>query len=372
MNCPPAEQSCYTASLHTFTLRTMKQEKLGNSDISVSRICLGTMTWGEQNTEGEAFAQMDYALDRGVNFWDTAELYPVPPREQTTGLTETFIGNWFARSRRRSEVVLATKVTGRSNRSWVRGGRETRLNREQINAALEGSLKRLQTDCIDLYQLHWPDRRLGLWGEGNGSYLHKAEEDEIAIEETLEVLAELVKQGKVRAIGLSNETPWGLAQFLELSRSRGLPRVVSMQNSYSLLNRIYEGGLSEFAFREQVGLLAYSPLGMGSLSGKYRDGKRPQGSRMARFPGFMPRYQKPLVEEAIERYCQLAREFDLTPTQLALGFVNTRPFLGSNIVGATSLAQLEENIDCSQVEISAELEEEIDRIHALCKSPAAA
>ena len=350
----------------------MKKEKLGNSEISVSKICLGTMTWGEQNTEGEAFAQMDYALERGVNFWDTAELYPVPPRAETTGRTETYIGNWFARGRRRGEVVLASKVTGRSNRAWVRGGRETRLDREQINAAIDASLKRLQTDYIDLYQVHWPDRRLGLWGEGDGSYVHKGEADEIAIEETLQVLGDLVKAGKVRAIGLSNETPWGLAQYLQLSQCDDFPRVVSVQNSYSLVNRIYEGGLSEFAFRERVGLLAYSPLGMGSLSGKYRGGERPEGSRMALFPNFMPRYQKPLVEEAIDRYCRLAGDFGLSPTQLALGFVNTRPFVSSNIVGATSLAQLEENIDSIDVDISPELEQEINRIHALCKNPAAA
>ena len=350
----------------------MKQLKLGNSIIKVSKICLGTMTWGEQNSQSEAFAQMDYALERGVNFWDTAEMYPVPPREETVGETERYIGNWFARSGRRSEVVLASKVTGRSNRSWVRGGQETRLNRAQIRQAIEGSLQRLQTDYIDLYQVHWPDRRLGLWGEGNGSYVNKENDDEVAISETLETLAELVHEDKIRAIGLSNETPWGLSQYLRLSDTVGLPRVVSMQNSYSLINRIYEGGLSEFAHREQVGLLAYSPLGMGTLSGKYRAGDRPAGSRMGRFPGFMQRYQSPLVEEAIERYCQLAADVGLTPTQLALGFDNSSPFVASNIIGATTLAQLRENIDSMDVEIGPDIEQEVNRIHALCKNPAAA
>lgn len=350
----------------------MKQVKLGSSGISVSRICLGTMTWGEQNSEPDAFAQMDYALERGVNFWDTAEMYPVPPRAETQGETERYIGNWFARNGRRTEVVLASKVTGRSNRSWVRGGRETRLDREQIRQAIEGSLRRLKTDYIDLYQVHWPDRRLGLWGEGNGSYVHKGADEEIAISETLEALAELVREGKVRAIGVSNETPWGLSRYLQLADTVGLPRVVSIQNSYSLINRIYEGGLSEFAFREQVGLLAYSPLGMGALSGKYQGGARPASSRMARFPGFMQRYQSPLVEKAIDAYSRLAADAGLTPTQLALGFVNTRPFVVSNIIGATSIEQLQENIDSIEVEIDAALEEKINQIHAACKSPAAA
>ena len=350
----------------------MEQVKLGTSGISVSRICLGTMTWGEQNTEQEAFAQMDYALERGVNFWDTAEMYPVPPRAATQGETERYIGHWFARNGRRDEVILASKVTGRSNRSWVRGGRETRLDRSQVREALEGSLKRLQTDYIDLYQVHWPDRRLGLWGEGNGSYIHKDGHDEISISETLEALGELVREGKIRAVGVSNETPWGLGRYLHLAATAGLPRVVSIQNSYSLINRIYETGLSEFAFREQVGLLAYSPLGMGALSGKYRGGARPASSRMGLYPEFMQRYQSPLVEKAIEAYASLAAEHGLTPTQLALGFVNTRPFVSSNIIGATSVEQLQENIDSIEVGIDAALEEKINRIHAVCKSPAAA
>jgi aryl-alcohol dehydrogenase-like predicted oxidoreductase len=350
----------------------MKYSKLGNSKISVSRICLGTMTWGEQNSRVQAFEQMNFALERGVNFWDTAEMYAIPVSEKTAGETERYIGDWFKQNGRRDEVVLASKVTGRSDRSWIRGGNETRLSREQINSAVEGSLQRLKTDYIDLYQVHWPDRLLGLWGEGSGSYIHKSDTDEIEISETLEALSDLVKAGKIRHIGVSNETPWGLSQYLQAATNTSLARVQSIQNSYSLLNRIFEGGLSEFAYREQVGLLAYSPLGMGSLSGKYSDGTRPKSSRMAKFPQFMNRYQTPLAEQAIERYCKLARDFSMTPTQLALGFVNSRPFLTSNIIGATTIDQLEENIDSIEVGISNELEAEIDRIHRLCKNPAAA
>lgn len=350
----------------------MKYKKLGNSEIAVSMICLGTMTWGEQNSQAEAFEQMDYALERGVNFWDTAEMYSIPANEKTAGETERYIGNWFAQNGRRNEVILATKVTGRSDRSWVRGGQETRLSREQINQAVDGSLRRLKTDYIDLYQVHWPDRRLGLWGEGNGSYVHKDNSNEIAISETLEAMSSLIKAGKIRTIGISNETPWGLNQYLTLSEIQGLPRVVSIQNSYSLLNRVFEGGLSEFSYRENIGLLPYSPLGMGSLSGKYLNGHKPKQSRMGKYPEFMQRYQAPLAEKAIERYCRLAQEFSMTPAQLALGFVNSRPFVTSNIIGATSMKQLEENINSVNVEITAELIGEINRIHTLCKNPAAA
>ena len=350
----------------------MKYTNLGNSDINVSRICLGSMTWGEQNSQTDAFEQMEYALERGVNFWDTAEMYPAPANEKTAGESERCIGNWFARSGRRDEVVIATKVTGRSNRSWIRAGQETRLSRDQINEAVDGSLQRLKTDYIDLYQVHWPDRPLGLWGEGGGSYVHKDNADEIAISETLGAMSDLITAGKIRTIGVSNETPWGLSQYLFSAETRGLPRVVSCQNSYSLLNRVFEGGLSEFSYRENIGLLPYSPLGMGSLSGKYLNGEKPEQSRMKKFPEFMQRYQAPLAERAIEMYCSLAREFSLTPTRLALGFVNSRPFVTSNIVGATTITQLAENIDSINVEITPELEDEINRIHLLCKNPAAA
>ncbi|MGB5705665.1 MAG: aldo/keto reductase [Arenicellales bacterium] len=350
----------------------MKYNKLGNSDLNVSPICLGTMTWGEQNTQEQAFEQMDYALSRGVNFWDAAEMYPVPVDQNTAGDTERIIGNWFEQNGRREEVILATKVMGHSDRTWMRDGMNPRLNRQQIEKALDDSLKRLKTDYIDLYQVHWPDRPLGLFGEGNGSYVHKDSDDEVAISETLEALGALVHAGKIRAIGISNETPWGTSQYLQAATSMNLPRIVSIQNSYSLINRIFEGGLSEFCYRENIGLLAYSPLGMGTLSGKYVKGKVPPHSRMDQFPQFMQRYQTPEAEQAIKRYVQLAQDHSMTPTQLALGFVNTRPFVSSNIIGATAIEQLRENIDSVEVEISNEMETEINQIHLLCKNPAAA
>ncbi len=349
----------------------MKFRQLGSSGINVSAICLGTMTWGEQNTRDEAFQQMDFALDNGVNFWDAAEMYPVPVQAETAGDTERCIGNWLTKNGRRDEVVLATKVIGRSDRAWVRDGQETRVNREQINQAVDGSLRRLNTDYIDLYQVHWPDRRMGLWGEGDGSYVHKEEVDEVSVLETMDALAELVKAGKVRALGVSNETPWGIAQYLQASRYHGYPEIVSIQNSYSLLNRVYEMGLSEFSYREGIGLLAYSPLAMGTLSGKYAQNAVPKGSRMALFPEFMHRYQTPMGEQAISAYIQLAQDFSLTPTQLALGFVNTRPFMTSNIIGATTIQQLKENIESIEVTISDELEQAVHAIHRVCKNPAA-
>jgi len=349
----------------------MKYCKLGDSGIDVSLICLGTMTWGEQNTREEALAQMDYALERGVNFWDAAEMYPVPPRKETQGETERCIGDWFRRTRRRHDVVLATKVTGRSDRLWIREGRETRVNRTQIIEAINGSLERLNTDYIDLYQIHWPDRRLGLWGEAGASYVHKQTEEETPILETMQTMTELVDSGKVRRVGVSNETPWGISQYLEASK-QGCKRIVSIQNSYSLLNRVYEHGLSEYAFREDIGLLAYSPLAMGSLSGKYIDGKIPGGSRKALFPNFLTRYESEQAKQCIAQYAQLAQNHSLDPVDMALAFVNTRPFVTSNIIGATNLDQLKQNIDSIDIKLSNELEGAIQAIHMRCKHPAAA
>ena len=349
----------------------MKYKKLGHTDIDVSLICLGTMTWGEQNTQSEAFEQMDYALDHGVNFWDGAEMYPVPTKAETSGETERCIGNWFAKNGRRDEVVLATKITGRSDRNWIRDGKETRISPEQINAAINSSLERLQTDYVDLYQVHWPDRKMGLWGAGGGAYVHKDEEDEVAILEAMETLTELVKSGKVRTIGISNETPWGVAQYLEAANYHDCERIVSIQNSYSLLNRNYEVHLSEYSYREDIGLLAYSPLAMGTLSGKYQHGAIPENSRLALFPEFLERYQTPFAKKSIDDYIQLANDFSMTPTELALGFVNTRPFMTSNIIGATSIEQLDENIKSINVDISEELENAIHHIHMQSKNPAA-
>ncbi len=349
----------------------MKYRELGESGIQVSLICLGTMTWGEQNTREEALAQMDYALEHGVNFWDAAEMYPVPPRKETQGDTERCIGDWLKRTGRRHDVVLATKVTGRSDRSWIRDVRETRVNRAQIIAAIHGSLKRLNTDYIDLYQIHWPDRRLGLWGEAGASYVHKQTADETPILEAMETMTELVNSGKVRCIGVSNETPWGVSQYLEASK-QGCQRIVSVQNSYSLLNRVYEHGLSEYAFREGIGLLAYSPLAMGSLSGKYIGGRTPAGSRKALFPNFLTRYESEQAKECIVQYARLAESHSLHPADMALAFVNSRPFVTSNIIGATNPDQLKQNIDSVDLTLSDELETAIQAIHLRCKHPAAA
>ena len=336
----------------------MKFRKLGNTDLDVSVICLGTMTWGQQNNEQEAFEQMDYALEHGVNFFDTAEMYPVPPTANTQGLTEVHIGKWFASRKTRDKVILATKVAGPAEwLSYLRNG--SGLDRNNIESAVESSLKRLQTDYIDLYQLHWPARNTNFFGQL--AYKH-LEDDSTPIEETLEVLKGLVDSGKVRYVGLSNETPWGVMEFVRLAEQKGLPRMVSIQNPYNLLNRTFEIGLSEVAHREQVGLLAYSPLAFGALSGKYLNGQRPQGARMTLFDRFT-RYLSDKAELAIERYVDLARKHNLDPSQMALAYVNTRPFLTSNIIGATTMKQLKDNIDSINLELSEDVLNGIEEIH---------
>ena len=339
----------------------MQYKKLGNTDIDVSLVCLGTMTWGQQNTQEEGFEQMDYALEQGVNFFDTAELYSIPPKAETQGSTETIIGNWFNKNGNRNEIILATKVAGRSGMKWFRGG-ETRLNKKNIEEAIEGSLKRLQTDYIDLYQLHWPDRALNIFGGGLGLYKHY-ELESIPIEETLEVLAEIVKTGKVRHIGLSNETPWGLSEFLNISEKKSYPRVQSVQNAYNLLNRNYENGMSEFFHRSEVGLLAYSPLAQGYLSGKYLDGKLPEGSRTKLF-GRGQRYETPSAESSIRKYVNLAEQSNLDPSLMANAFVNSRDFVTSNIIGATTMDQLRLAIESEQTKLSDDILEELDKIHS--------
>ncbi|MEE2695280.1 MAG: NADP(H)-dependent aldo-keto reductase [Pseudomonadota bacterium] len=338
----------------------MKYKNLGNTNIKVSLICLGTMTWGEQNSEKEGFEQMDYALSEGVNFFDTAELYPVPPKKATWGSTESIIGKWLKSRKCRSKIILASKVTGRSGMKWFRN-KETRLDKEQINKAIDGSLKRLNTDYIDLYQLHWPDRKSNFFGKLG--YKHEDESDFIDIKTQLEVVAENIKVGKIRYLGLSNETPWGLMKFLSVSEKYNLPRVVSVQNPYSLLNRSYEVGMAEISIREQCGLLAYSPLAFGMLTGKYDSGAKPDGARLTLYGDMFTRYTKPKGLKYSEKFNDLAKKNNLTPTQMALSFVNGRDFLTSNIIGATNLIQLKENIQSFKIELSDDLQEEIENIH---------
>ncbi|WP_373531721.1 NADP(H)-dependent aldo-keto reductase [Vampirovibrio sp.] len=345
----------------------METRSLGNTDIKVSLIGLGTMTWGEQNTEAEAHAQMDYALAQGVNFFDTAEVYPVPIRQETSGLTETYIGTWLAARKCRDQVVLASKVAGPSERITYLRAVEPRLNRVNIEQAIEGSLKRLQTDYLDLYQLHWPDRNTNFFGQLG--YTHNPSETLTPIEETLYVLSDLVKAGKIRAVGLSNETPWGVSQFLKLSETLNLPRVVSIQNPYSLLNRSFEVGLAEMAIREKVGLLAYSPMAFGLLSGKYQNGQKPSGSRLALFGEYFDRYASPQALSAAKAYIELAHKNGLTPAQMSLAFVNRQPFVSSNIIGATSLAQLKENIESAALQLSDAVLADIEAIHTQHPNP---
>ncbi|MFJ4374760.1 NADP(H)-dependent aldo-keto reductase [Pseudomonas japonica] len=344
----------------------MEKRQLGNSGIAVSAIALGTMTWGEQNSESEAFEQIQVAREAGVNFIDTAEMYPVPPIAKTYGETERIIGNYFARFGGREQWVLASKVAGPQRIEHIRGG-TARLDRANITAALEDSLKRLQTDYLDLYQLHWPDRQTNFFGQLG--YVHDANEEAIAIEETLEVLDDLVKAGKIRHIGLSNETPWGVARFLHLAETRGWPRAVSIQNPYSLLNRSYEVGLAEISIRENVGLLAYSPLAFGVLSGKYLNGAQPAKGRLTLFDRFQ-RYNNPQVERATAAYVALAREHGVDPAQLALAYVTSRPFLTSNIIGATTLEQLQSNLASVEVQLTEELLQGIEAIHVQQPNPA--
>jgi len=348
----------------------LKYRKLGRTDLEVSLIGLGTMTWGEQNTEAEAHEQLDYALSRGVNLVDTAEMYPVPPKPETQGRTEAYIGTWLAKTGRRKDIVLASKVAGPvrdpKRPGHIRDGK-TYLDRKNLTEALDASLKRLQTDYLDLYQLHWPDRTTTTFGRPYYPYVD--DEHTVPIAETLEVLQDFVRQGKVRHIGVSNETPWGVAQFLKHAEVDKLPRIASIQNPYSLLNRTYELGLSEFSHHEDVGLLAYSPLAMGMLCGKYLDGAKPAGARLTLFTRFT-RYSNPESEAATRDYVELARARGLSPTHLALAFVNERPFVTSNLIGATNLEQLKENIDSVDVGIDEDLWKAIDEIHTRHPNPA--
>ncbi|MCL7939481.1 NADP(H)-dependent aldo-keto reductase [Halomonas sp. ATCH28] len=342
----------------------MQTRPLGDTGIEVSRLCLGTMTFGEQNSEAEAHEQLDRAVAFGIDFIDTAEMYPVPPVAETQGRTESYIGSWLKRRGSRDDVIIATKASG-PGLEHVRGG--PRLTREHLHQAIDDSLARLQTDYVDLYQLHWPDRKANFFGRLG--YEHDDEEDSTPLEETLSALKELVDAGKVRAIGLSNDTPWGVMRALHLADTLGLPRVASIQNPYSLLNRTFEVGLAEIAHRERVGLLAYSPLAFGMLSGKYLDGARPAGARLTLFERFQ-RYTNPLAEEATAAYVQIARDHDLDPARMALAYVNSRPFLTSNIIGATTMEQLESNLLSESLRLDDEVLEAIEAVHQRIPNPA--
>lgn len=348
----------------------MNHHRLGHTDLHVSAIALGTMTWGEQNSEADAHSQLDLALDAGVNLVDAAEMYPVPPKPETQGLTERYLGSWLRKSGKRAQIVLATKATGPArmahNPQHIRNG-YNRLDRRGLTEALDGSLQRLQTDYIDLYQLHWPDRSVNIFGARE--YVHHADEDTTPVEETLGVLAEFVQAGKIRHIGVSNETPWGVAQFLRAAEQLNLPRIVSIQNPYNLLNRSFELGLSEFSHREQIGLLAYSPLAFGTLSGKYLNDAHPADGRLTLFSRFV-RYTGPHAQTAVAAYVALAREHELDPAQMALAWVNSRPFVTSNIIGATTLEQLRSNLASVQLTLSEDVIAGIEAIHARHPNPA--
>ena len=342
----------------------MNYKKLGNTDLDVSTICLGTMTWGEQNTQDEAFEQMDFALSNGVNFWDTAELYAVPPRKETYGDTEEIIGNWFEKTKKRKEVILATKVAGPA-RDYLRNG-ENSFTGPNLESALNNSLKRLRTDYIDLYQLHWPERNVNNFGRLG--YVHK-ENDWNQFEDVLGELDKYIKAGKIRYVGLSNETPWGALNYLQLSKDKNLPRMMSIQNPYSLLNRSYEVGLAEVSIREKIGCLAYSPLASGYLTGKYRNKNFPKGSRMERDFDFWTRYRKPNTEAAVELYFKICEKHNLNMTQMSIKFCEIQEFMTSVIIGATTMEQLKSDIESVNVNLSNDVIEEINQVQTIYPNP---
>lgn len=347
----------------------MQYTTLGKTDIRISRICLGTMTFGEQNSEAEAHQQLDYALDAGVNFVDAAEMYPVPVNPKTSGRTEAYIGSWIAKTGRRADIVLATKVIGRGGwLPWIRDG-QGHPNKVQIKEAIEGSLKRLQTDYVDLYQIHWPDRPTNYFGQLNYTPVDN-EEDWTPLEETLEALDELHRAGKIRAAGVSNETPWGTMRLLALADKYDWLRIASIQNPYSLLNRSYEVGLAEISHREQLSLLAYSPLAFGVLSGKYLGDQKPEGARLTRWSSYFTRYLKPQAVAATAAYVELARSHGIDPVTMALAFVNSQPFVTANIIGATTMEQLRTNIASIDFEISSDLRKSIESIFTIYQNAA--
>ena len=348
----------------------MKYRKLGTTEIDVSLICLGTMTFGEQNNEDEGHQQMDYAFDRGVNFFDTAELYPIMPRKETYSRTEEIIGNWFKKRNSRNKIILATKVASKSTGlEWIRkGSNKLGFDKKNINLAIDSSLKRLQTEYIDLYQLHWPERNVPMFGQLDFEY-DPSDNEWMKIEEALHNLSDLVKKGKVRYIGVSNETPWGVMKFLQCSKDKNLPRIMSIQNVYSLVNRVFDISNSEVSIREKCGLLAYSPIAGGRLSGKYIGGKNPKNARYTLWPSRFSRHHTARGEAAIVKYVELAKKYNIAPATFANAFVNDRPFVTSNIIGATSLKQLKENIDSVNIKITEEMHKEIEEIHLVDPNP---
>ncbi|WP_405611043.1 aldo/keto reductase [Polaribacter sp. Asnod1-A03] len=345
----------------------MKYTTLPNTDTKVSKICLGTMTWGNQNTEAEAHQQMDYALEQGVNFFDAAELYPVPANAETYGATEKIIGSWLKKTGNRSKVVLASKIAGGGD--YTAHIRKGGLNKKNIKEAIENSLQRLETDYIDLYQLHWPNRSVNVFGTRDFPTDTIKSETENYFE-ILETLQNLIKQGKLKHIGLSNETPWGTMKYLQAADQNNLPRPVTIQNSYSMIHRSYEAGMSEVSLRENIGLLAYSPLAQGVLTGKYLDGNYPEGSRGDLYPRFISRYKNEGSETAVKKYLTIAKKHNLTLTELSLAFINQLPFVTSNIIGATKMDQLKENINSINIDLSDEVLKEIEAVHVAIPNPA--
>ncbi len=345
----------------------MKYTVLGKTNLKVSKICLGTMTWGEQNIEAEAHEQMDYAVEAGINFMDTAEMYPVPGKAETQGRTEQYIGTWLQKRKNRDKIILASKVTGPSaGLKHIRN--PLRFTREQINTAIDNNLKRLQTDYIDIYQLHWPERKTNYFGQLG--FPHDAEDDwQDNFLEVLQILNDLIKAGKIRHVGVSNEPPWGLMHFLEVARRHNLPEIATIQNPYSLLNRTFEIGLSEISIRENVPLLAYSPWAFGLLSGKYVSAGDVSNARLTLFPNFK-RYNGEISRKAAKEYVNLAHDSGLSSSQMALAYVNSRPFLGANIIGATSMLQLKENVESINVDLSQDVVDKIEEIHQSMPNPA--
>ena len=348
----------------------MKYRKLGTTDLDVSVICLGTMTWGEQNSQLEAFEQMNYSVERGINFFDTAELYAVMPRKETYGKTEEIIGNWLYEKKNRDKIILASKIASKSDGlEWIRrGSKNLGFDKKNMNDAINASLRRLKTDYIDLYQLHWPERNVPRFGVLDFEF-DESDIDWTSLEEVLENLQSLIKAGKIRYVGLSNETPWGMMKFLEISKIKKLPRMMSIQNVYSLVNRVFDIASSEVAIREKCGLLAYSPLAGGRLSGKYIGGNNPKNARYTLWPRRFSRHHTARGEIAIKKYVNLSKKYGIRPSTFANSFVNNRPFLTSNIIGATSMTQLKENIDSIDLTLSKEIIEEIENIHIIDPNP---